>query len=346
MDAFPPDPNFWIPKTEFKTRSRRSDEDMKKKLATMSGGEMMMVIQNYMKDSRVTDAAKQLMTSFVEDVLGQRDKFPADNPCEAADSSKQLVISQLSIYCAKGKPAYLYYPAGKPAACLAGKPAAFVPGKAIENAALKAESASELIDVTIKAIERDRHAPWRGKQVVHWIDNNTIQLRVAKMMMEDQTPAADFAAEETQETLAHHAAEANNLIQKVYVQAKMICCSEARAALSLAIKEVRDVIVLRCRLCCDDQKDRNEFLRKADRAYSGELMRRSRESCDNKAQLLLAYHKDKDFGHLGFVSMNQLLTEQRGAPRPRQAGRSRLGQPIQAPRAEPEDLLSCGILFA
>ena len=61
------------------------------------------------------------------------------------------------------------------------------------------------------------------------------------MMMEDQTPGADFAAEETQETLAHHAAEANNLIQKVYVQAKMICCSEARAALSLAIKEVRDV---------------------------------------------------------------------------------------------------------
>ena len=107
--------------------------------------------------------------------------------------------------------------------------------------------------------------------------------------------------------LARGAADAQRLVHQVLSD----CPSAAEKAIKKADRNVRDIIVLRCRACCVDPKDRDGFLVKATEAFQGDLDKAVR------AQLLLAYHKDPTNQKFGFVSNNQVAADRRGGPRPR-----------------------------
>ena len=97
----------------------------------------------------------------------------------------------------------------------------------------------------------------------------------------------------------------------------MRCPLDAEKAVKKADRDVRDVVVLRCRARCTNLKDREGFLEKATEAYDGQLDKEIR------AQLLLAYHKDPKNKERGFVSNNQVAAERRGGPRPRRRRKSK-----------------------
>ena len=86
--------------------------------------------------------------------------------------------------------------------------------------------------------------------------------------------------------LAAGAAAAQNIIHYIM----MNCPCGKKKALKKAAQDIRDVVVLRCRALCKDPKDRDGFLEQAARAYGSELDKEVR------AQLLLAYHKDRTGG--------------------------------------------------
>ena len=122
----------------------------------------------------------------------------------------------------------------------------------------------------------------------------------------DLVAAKNLLQAQTQ-PLAAGAAQAQRLIHKVLGT----CPTEAEKAVKKADRDVRDVVVLRCRAECEDPKDRDGFLVKATEAYNGELDKEVR------AQLLLAYHKDPTNQRCGFISNNQVAADRRGGPRPR-----------------------------
>ena len=119
--------------------------------------------------------------------------------------------------------------------------------------------------------------------------------------------------QETTEPLGRGAANAQQLIHEV----PMRCPPAAEKAVKKADRDVRDVVVLRCRARCTNLKDREGFLDKATEAYDGQLDKEIR------AQLLLAYHKDPKNKKRGFVSNNQVAAERRGGPRPRRRRKSK-----------------------
>ena len=121
-------------------------------------------------------------------------------------------------------------------------------------------------------------------------------LAQARKVLQAQTPP-----------YAQGAAQAQQLIRKVLGT----CPTEAEKAVRKADRDVRDIVILRCRACCEDPKDRDGFLVKATEAYNGELDKEVR------MQLLLAYHKDPTNQKCGFVSNNQVAADRRGGPRPR-----------------------------
>ena len=88
-------------------------------------------------------------------------------------------------------------------------------------------------------------------------------------------------------------------------------CAKAEKVLKKADRDVRDVVVLRCIAFNEDPKDRDGFLALAEQAYGGKLDK------EERAALLLAYHKDKKNQKSGFVSNNQVAADRRGGPRPR-----------------------------
>ena len=92
--------------------------------------------------------------------------------------------------------------------------------------------------------------------------------------------------EDCTDPLAAGAAAAQNIIH--YIMMKCPCGK--KKALKKAAQDIRDVVVLRCRALCKDPKDRDGFLEQAARAYGSELDKEVR------AQLLLAYHKDRTGG--------------------------------------------------
>ena len=89
--------------------------------------------------------------------------------------------------------------------------------------------------------------------------------------------------QETTKPLGRGAAQAQQLIHEVL----MNCPPAAEKAVKKADRDVRDVVVLRCRARCTNLKDREGFLEKATEAYDGQLDKEIR------AQLLLAYHKER-----------------------------------------------------
>ena len=84
-----------------------------------------------------------------------------------------------------------------------------------------------------------------------------------------------------------------------------------RKRFHLLLRIVRDLVMLRCLTGCQDPKDRDGFLVIAYQAYEGDL------NTEARAQLLLAYHKNKTNQKHGFISNNQVATERRGGPRRR-----------------------------
>ena len=105
--------------------------------------------------------------------------------------------------------------------------------------------------------------------------------------------------------LARGAAKAERMIHNI-----LNCCPPGmQKMMKKADRCVRDVVVLRCRVCCEDPKDRHGFLAKAAEAYDGQLDHTVR------AQLLLAYHKDPLNQKCGFASNNQIAADRRGGPR-------------------------------
>ena len=84
-----------------------------------------------------------------------------------------------------------------------------------------------------------------------------------------------------------------------------------RKRFHLLVRIVRDLVMLRCLTGCHDPKDRDSFLEVADQANGGPLKTEAR------AQLLLAYHKNKSNQEHGFVSNNRMEADRRGGPRKR-----------------------------
>ena len=111
--------------------------------------------------------------------------------------------------------------------------------------------------------------------------------------------------QERTDPLARGAADAQRLVHRTLSR----CAASAEKAIKKADRDVRDIVVLRCRACCADPKDRDGFLVKATEAYEGDLDKEVR------AQLLLAYHKDPTNQQNGFVSNNQVAADRRGGPR-------------------------------
>ena len=117
--------------------------------------------------------------------------------------------------------------------------------------------------------------------------------------------------------LAAGAAQAQELVHEVL----MTCKAEAKKAVKKADRDVRDVVMLRCRGLCDI-KDRDGFLALAAQAYQKEPDKEA------TAQLLLSYHKDPKNQNCGFVSNNQVANRRNG-PRP-----PRKKKKIKAPENE------------
>ena len=93
---------------------------------------------------------------------------------------------------------------------------------------------------------------------------------------------------------------------------------EARSLLKRADLEARDAFVLRCRACCSDPQDREDWLDKTWAAYNGDL------DLVTRAALLGAYHKslhhaDRGLSDVGFASNTEIGNWRRGATRRRRA---------------------------
>ena len=95
--------------------------------------------------------------------------------------------------------------------------------------------------------------------------------------------AAQRWLQELTDPPARGAAEAQRLLHRALSE----CPEGAERAIKKADRDVRDIVVLRCRACCADPKDRDGFLVRATEAYEGDMDKETR------AQLLLAYHKDR-----------------------------------------------------
>jgi len=123
--------------------------------------------------------------------------------------------------------------------------------------------------------------------------------------------------------LAQGAAQAQQLVHQVLLN----CPAGAQKAVKKADRDVRDIVMLRCRAVCANPKDRDDFLHRAAEAYGvGELDK------EVHAQLLLSYHKDRKNQKCGFVSNNQIAADRRGGPRPRRR-RQKAGEKKEASAA-------------
>ena len=126
--------------------------------------------------------------------------------------------------------------------------------------------------------------------------------------------------------LAQGAAQAQQLVHRALLN----CPAGAKKAVKKADRDVRDIVMLRCRAVCKDPKDRDEFLGQAAQAYGGgELDKEVRE------QLLLSYHKNRKNQQCGFVSNNGIAAFRRGGPRPRRRRPKANNENIQP--CEPDD---------
>lgn len=120
--------------------------------------------------------------------------------------------------------------------------------------------------------------------------------------------------------LAQGAAQAQQLVHQVLLS----CPAGAQKAVKKADRDVRDIVMLRCRAVCCDPKDRDDFLGRAAEAYGGGELDK-----EVRAQLLLSYHKDRKNQKCGFVSNNQIAADRRGGPRPRRR-RQKAGEKKEA----------------
>jgi chemotaxis protein histidine kinase CheA len=106
--------------------------------------------------------------------------------------------------------------------------------------------------------------------------------------------------------LASGAAEAQRLMHDTIAR----CHPDVRRAIKKADRYVRDVVVIRARVCCEEP-DRECFLRNVFEAYNYQVPEFVR------AQLLHAYHKGLSEQDGGFQSNAQKDAQRRGAPRAR-----------------------------
>ena len=116
--------------------------------------------------------------------------------------------------------------------------------------------------------------------------------------------------------LAQGAAQAQQLVRQVLSN----CPAASQKAVKKADRDVRDIVMFRCRAECCDPKDREEFLARAAEAYGGKELDKE-EWREVRAQLLLSYHKDRKNQKCGFVSNNQIAADRCGGPRPRRRNR-------------------------
>ena len=123
--------------------------------------------------------------------------------------------------------------------------------------------------------------------------------------------------------LAQGAAQAQQLVHQLLLN----CPAGAQRAVKKADRDMRDIVMLRCRAVCIDPKDRDDFLGRAAEAYGGGELDK-----EVRAQLLLSYHKDCKNKKCGFVSNNQIAADRRGGPRPRHR-RQKAGEKKEASAA-------------
>ena len=139
---------------------------------------------------------------------------------------------------------------------------------------------------------------------------------------------------------ARGAAEAQRAVHSVIPRVPAFM--ELAEDIAKADRDVRDIVVLRCRACCRDPKDREAFKEMALEAYSHEL------DTDAKALLLLSYSKDPATKDIGFPSNNAVDAKRRGRTRPRgrhsraremeEAGAFSAGQPAAVSSAPSEPM--------
>ena len=136
--------------------------------------------------------------------------------------------------------------------------------------------------------------------------------------------------------LAQGAAQAQQLVRQVLSN----CPAASQKAVKKADRDVRDIVMFRCRAECCDPKDREDFLARAAEAYGGKELD-NEEWREVRAQLLLSYHKDRKNQKCGFVSNNQIAADRRGGPRPRRrrqkaAGKTKEASAAGSDKARPE----------
>ncbi len=130
--------------------------------------------------------------------------------------------------------------------------------------------------------------------------------------------------------LAQGAAQAQQLVHRVLLN----CPAGAQKAVKKVDRDVRDIVMLRCRAVCCDPKDRDDFLGRAAEAYGGGTLDK-----EVRAQLLLSYHKNRKNQKCGFISNNQIAADRRGGPRPRRRRQKATGKNNQPcdPYEQPDD---------
>ena len=108
-------------------------------------------------------------------------------------------------------------------------------------------------------------------------------------------------------SLGSMAIQAEILTQK---SAQNICSQDAKKSVDALSRHLRDIAThaIVAADCCKP-KDKNEFLRRAAKAYGGRELDKNVE-----ARLLMSYHKNY---HDGFKSKSQVVAEKRGRIRPR-----------------------------